>query len=804
MLYDGLHLPPPAPGPGISKRNDGYVDDVNTWAAVFEFELDSAETAMYRLERGSQALTNLNEVPGGSTAFHKCAVFLLSWVTGPKTLEIRRDLSDFKFVLHDNKNAPSAISILQPHQTNKGLGYHMAVDANQTTKHAERLAKIQAICTGAQTTRLGYDESLQLLNRRLLMQTKYGLVLSQYTPKLAHPLSVLINETFLPLLHVHRRMPRAVVWGPRALGGLELNTNIYNVQAQCAVSFLVWAIRWRGSVATDIIATLNSLQLLSGFASPVLEATSQDMKYVGRGWLINLREMLHCYGMKVWVEDAWRFPLQRQGDCSLMERFASNPDITLTMLVYANEYRIWMRVISIAQLASVDGTYIPIDRIRNNSEWRAQSEGLTWPNVRDPTNKHRAAFRKCLRMEFCSNAPQSCMTVDYQLDYSLGKWYPVQRYIQYEAYRSKSHVYLRDEMGLHRCSQTGPGYYAAGATVIDRPPLKSNPIEPNYAASGVIWTHKPRQLIRPRDPKVPRVIESDDIPSNYDGELDVISDAAVHVDKCKLAVSWRIVTPGDIRRVVSMPLEAYKNTYSYRQESVGIYQGLNDALDKFPNASTVRYHCDNKAGINKINKSAQSPSELMTSDMDIILAIQRLTETTEIPITFHHVKGHADRQRQREPTRIERENIACDESAEECIELNLPPSPFAPPPGARCMVAIGGTWIGGDIDRAIQILPAEEQLRTYLEERLALPRDVIDSIDTGAISTARSVHRWAQTVRKSKMMTGWMPVGHNWRHHGAENDLCPCCGEPDETFIHLLCCPSPALSELRQGSLMTA
>jgi hypothetical protein len=207
-LYEGLILPPPVPGPGIAKRNDGYVDNVNTWSAEFEFWPDLVEYAMYKLERGSQALTNLNEVPGGSTAFHKCAVFLLSWTTGPKTLEIRRDLSDFKFILHDNKNAPSAISILQPHQTNKGLGYFMAVDANQVTEHSEHIAKIQGICSGAQTTRLGYDESLQLLNQRLLMQTKYGLVLSQYTPKLAHPLSVLINQTFLPLLHVHRRMPR--------------------------------------------------------------------------------------------------------------------------------------------------------------------------------------------------------------------------------------------------------------------------------------------------------------------------------------------------------------------------------------------------------------------------------------------------------------------------------------------------------------------------------------------------------------------------------------------------------------------
>jgi hypothetical protein len=801
LLYDGLRLPPPTPGPGIAKRNDDYVDDVNTWSAVFEFTPDAAETAMNRLERGSQSLTNLNEVPGGSTAFHKCAVFLLSWTSGPKTLEIRRDLSDFKFILHDNKNAPSAISILQPHQTNKGLGYHMAVDANQVTEHTERLGKIQGICNGAQTTRLGYDESLQLLNQRLLMQTKYGLVLSQYTPKLAHPLSVLINETFLPLLHIHRRMPRAVVWGPKALGGLELNTNVYSVQAQCAVSFFVRAIRWQGSVATDIICTLNALQLLSGFVSPLLEVTSPEIRYVGRGWLVNLREMLHCYGITVWIEGAWRFPLQRQGDCALMERFASNPNITPVMLVYANEFRIWMRIISLAQLASVDGTNICIDRIRNNSEWRAKSDGLNWPNVREPTNKHRAAFRKCLQLEFCSNAPQSCMTVDYQLDYPLGKWYPVQRYIQYDAYQSKDHVYLRDEIGLHRCVPHGRGFYKAESGVILRSPLKSNPIEPNYTAPDTIWTHKPRQLVRPRIPRNPRVLLSDEIPPEYAGELDVISDAAVHVDQCKAAVSWRIVTPDNTRRAVSMPLEAYKGTYSYRQESVGIYHGLHDTLLRFPNASAIRYHCDNKAGINKIQKPATSPGELMSSDMDVILAIQQLVDNTSTPVQFHHVKGHVDRLRGRDPTRIERENIECDKSAEECIGLNLAPLPFAPPPGARCMVLVRGEWIGQDVDKAVQLLPAEEQLKQYLESRLLLPRAVIDTIDTDAILTARSAHGWARVARVSKMMTGWMPVGHNWRHHGADNDLCPCCGQPDETFIHLLCCPSPSLTELRQASL---
>jgi hypothetical protein len=71
------------------------------------------------------------------------------------------------------------------------------------------------------------------------MQTRYGLVLSQFTPKQCHPMMVLINGTFLPLMRVHRRTPRAVVWGPISLGGLGLNTNIYNLQTQCSVGYLI-------------------------------------------------------------------------------------------------------------------------------------------------------------------------------------------------------------------------------------------------------------------------------------------------------------------------------------------------------------------------------------------------------------------------------------------------------------------------------------------------------------------------------------------------------------------------------------
>jgi hypothetical protein len=398
-LSPGLCLPPPVPGPGIKKRNDGYVDDVDTWAGVMEYHLLAAEEAMYALQKSSQYLTDLNEVPGGSTAFHKCAVFLLSWKTGPRKLEINQDVSDLRFILTDNKGAPSSISILRPDQTNKGLGYHMAVDANQTKEYSERRDKVSHICTRAQSSRFSYSEALQLLNQRLLMQLKYGLVLSQFTPKQCHPLTVMINATFLPLLHIHRQMPRAVVWGPKSLGGLGLNTNVYNLQAQCAIGYMIRAIRWNGIVANDIIATLNAYQLVSGWESPLLEDTSVTLKYLPQGWLPHVREMLRAFGSLLWVENAWRPHKQRQGDTALMEDFCKHPDITDTMLLLANEYRMWMGIIFISELANIEGDSIPISRIYNGSEWRATPvDGMHWPNVRDPTDKHRAAFRKCLRL----------------------------------------------------------------------------------------------------------------------------------------------------------------------------------------------------------------------------------------------------------------------------------------------------------------------------------------------------------------------------------------------------------------------
>jgi hypothetical protein len=244
---------------------------------------------------------------------------------------------------------------------------------------------------------------------------------------------------------------------------------------------------------------------------------------------------------------------------------------------------------------------------------------MCWPNVRDPTNKHRAAFRKCLRLTYCPNAPATSRSCDYQLHFKMGTWYVVHRHIEFEAYRAKKCLYYRSELGLHPALPTSlRGFYDIQADTVSAPPLKSNPISPNFSAAGTLWTRRPRLLLRQWMPRSRRIVHKDEIHGLTALHLTIVSDAAVHVAAQKGAINWHIVDDDGRICSASMPLEVHRDSYSYRHELHGIYEGLVDTLSSHPEVESVTCHCDNEAGIDKINHQVVSPGELLGPDMDIV------------------------------------------------------------------------------------------------------------------------------------------------------------------------------------------
>ena len=117
------------------------------------------------------------------------------------------------------------------------------------------------------------------------------------------------------------------------------------------------------------------------------------------------------------------------------------------------------------------------------------------------------------------------------------------------------------------------------------------------------------------------------------------------------------------------------------------------------------------------------------------------------------------------------------------------------------MLRISGTWVSARVDKTMQMVTATIAQEKYLVTRLRVAESVIPDIDNEVIAAARSNHKWPRLARTSKMMNSWLPVGHNWRHYGADNNKCPCCGQPDETFHHLLQCTNERMQKVCQDSI---
>merc|ERR1711966_406520 len=110
-------------------------------------------------------------------------------------------------------------------------------------------------------------------------------------------------------------------------------------------------------------------------------------------------------------------------DQSLMEVFCKmrqQKGMNDNKLRQVNRVRIWLRVVTIAELADPDGACISPEKF--TGDWRNDST-LTWPNQPFPTEKMFETFYYYVRKGFCSNVKRHIRKERLTLDQRLGPWH---------------------------------------------------------------------------------------------------------------------------------------------------------------------------------------------------------------------------------------------------------------------------------------------------------------------------------------------------------------------------------------------
>ena len=808
-LAPGLRLQNPTGERQICHHSIAFADDTDQHTNVDSQRDDAIEAVVDKLQSSAQTWNNLINIPGGLLAYHKCNWQLMAWNGDSGHMDMIME-TDQEIRISDGKGASARIDFLPPDKPNVGLGFHLCPNANQEPHFQHVISGIRAICTGLGSVHLTEHETRQLFSQRLIPKLTYALHLSSFTAAQCGQIDTIIRANIIPRLRLNRHFPAAVLHGPMELGGLDF-PHCRTLQLITQLTYVIKQFRWNKGVANDMLVTLDMLQLASGLSQPVMEHTETPIVYVGPSFFVAIRSHLAEFGAALWIEDVWRPQRHRVNDAFLMDKFVLIPGITRSELRQANAVRMYMRIMTIADIAHPSGEFIPDGML--SGEWQAGSD-IYWPHQVCPPPEFWAVFRRCLRQTFCTTtSPHQPIDNGMDLDVHLGDWLPVKRYAWFDAYRSETTIFLRENDVIYQMTPDAHrGYYSRGQTITNLP-LDAHPIAVHKVGNRV-WTHRPYRMC------TPAATESDpagygirDTITTVPSLLIVASDSSVHMDTGITTCAWIISASPDQSRAMCAHIQNVGSTTSYRGELEGIYRALLTTMNMRPNA--VQMWCDNKAAIDKLNSNRVTLGGMSHAEADLLLAIRNLITCNDKQLTFHHVYGHQDsrplqgsqRGGQQPLSIAARLNIECDRLANETAtavasQTTTLPTLQPPYPGSKAILRIGDTWITSNLKRCVTKAVHRGPLWQYCRRKYQWSEEVMTDILWKPLERARAGRTYHTRVKTSKMLHGWLPVMHM---HGRVTGClrCPGCNALDETFDHMLQCPNESMEETRISALNT-
>ena len=195
--------------------------------------------------------------------------------------------------------------------------------------------------------------------------------------------------------------------------------SIATIQDQKGITLLLRQLQWNKEVAKDLKIVISHAQLDSGLTEPILMDTKTKVNYIEEGHIAHIRERLGELGGCIAIEELWCPELQHKGDISIMKTLSNLQGIKQSQLKKANLCRKWLKVITIAELASIDSCTIPPNRF--NGTLRAKST-LEWHRQPPPTQAMWTIFRQMIKRAFCTKHKNVSTKLATPLDRQLGKW----------------------------------------------------------------------------------------------------------------------------------------------------------------------------------------------------------------------------------------------------------------------------------------------------------------------------------------------------------------------------------------------
>ena len=575
-------------------------------------------------------------------------------------------------------------------------------------------------------------------------------------------------------------MPRAVVFGPKILGGMEI-MNLKVEQPTYSIKTTIGHLRRRDRMSEMLIAALHDIQIEVGISESIFTRNPDKFPYITTNtrWLYTWRACIEVKA-KVMVWDQWLPKSKYSNDKNIMEAAIKNPYYKgkyQYRLVSVNRCRLYIRAIFISNLLSDD--MLTIKREYLDGSMISNTQPFHFHPICKPTKLEWLEWKAFIFRNFLAGA----YYITPQLQ-PISSW--------------TGNTLKLNEVSMLECMNWNQPL----PTIIEMLPpvwkqILGNIQLPDDDGEYVYKSIQNGVAIAASDGSVVTIDNE-----SYGGHSYSIQ--AWDTDKHR--ISGEAPTPHSTN-VSSLTTELYGLLAS----TLLIYiLGKKYDTDQNLNASTI-ITADNKQAIQMGNEwnTPLNISETNTHEYDLWTLLYQLKTAVPLTVSYKWIKGHQDQLKSGEKiygpfTRPVQLNIQMDHLAKRAAKQSSS-MPVRRPVYSTTTMGLytpHDVYIG-DIHEYIQYAMTAKPLIDYLIRKNDWTFDLIQQINWYALECALSKYKSCYRIQIVQLMHDWQFTGTRKQLIGEGEELCPAqCGKA-ETYMHYLVCRDKQMTTSRNLLLTT-
>ena len=809
----------------------GFVDDVNNRTTLHpSVDSSSLQDVLHQLieqaSKDSQLWHDILLASNQELELTKCKYHVIYHSfhdsTGAPTI-VDEAQPPASLNVRDKQNQPVAIQHVRSSEAIKYLGcYKSPTNQRQQLQALRRKCDDYArVINCSKLSRKGTQVFYQAIYR---LSIGYPLPMCYFKEEELKKLQQKAHTAMLTHSGYNRCTALEVVFGPESLGGADF-FHLYDEQGYGQISHFIKFWRTPNSHPGQLLRIAVAWsQYCVGTSWSIFKDTSTPIPHWESNWLASMRTYLAKLKADFDLDNGYIPELQREGDAFIMDIVLQSGQFQPAQIRMINYCRLYLRVITVADIADARGTAISPGIYQGTPE--SVNTNSQWHHVHQQRPGARAwnFWRKACRL-FSTRQNQSLHT-------RLGGWtvprQQLRRQWEYWHDRHFDVLYRRRVDGtftshkrIHNdfdkdISQANVSLPAAAVPVDIRTLPHTWAITPNYCQWNIPTvpesTNQPalmelhqilpdweKPLLQGLELLVPQQQLIDEMESQ---SMVICSDGSQ--DHHRASFGWVLSNQGGQRLAQCSGPSFGMDQTSYRAEGYGllaISRFLWHLKDTFHvQMKPCQIYCDNKSMVNRARSPPRFldriyPNETMASEWDLLIEIWTTMQSLDgnTKPTFTHVKGHQDKDKPYAELSLAAQlNVDADQLANAFISTHpdLDYGRVKPLPHAGVQLNLPAGTVTYKLKRTLRNARTAPPLASKLKKDNDWSDNTFHDINWEASRRALRRLRKAK-VQLVKHLHNMTPVGKLVNSYNPKYPAgCPSCNDPIETRSHVYQCPA--------------